>query len=84
MHEIKQTVRDFVVDNYLFGNEENAPGPHTSFLEQRLMDSTGVLELVFFLEETFDITISDEELVLDNLDSLAQINAFVTRKTGRG
>lgn len=84
MHEIGKKVRDFVVDNYLFGNEENAPEPDASFLEQRLMDSTGVLELVFFLEEAFDITISDDELVLENLDSLEKIDAFVTRKTDMG
>jgi acyl carrier protein len=82
MQEIEKQVRDFIVDNYLFGNEENAPGPETSFLEQRLIDSTGVLELVYFLEETFSIQIADEELVPENLDSLRKISAFVARKTG--
>jgi acyl carrier protein len=51
-----------------------------SFLEQGIIDSTGVLELVGFLEEKFGITIEDDELVPDNLDSLAKAAVFVTRK----
>jgi acyl carrier protein len=82
MDDIEKQVRDFIVDNYLFGNEEDAPDPEASFLELQLMDSTGVLELVLFLETTFAISVADEELTPDNLDSIRRIGKFVSRKTG--
>jgi acyl carrier protein len=84
MDEIEKTVRKYIVDNFLFGREDSAPAPEASFLELRLIDSTGVLELVQFLESEYGITVEDTELVPDNLDSLRRIAAFVTRKTGRG
>ncbi|MFC1610544.1 acyl carrier protein [Myxococcota bacterium] len=84
MEEIEKAVRDFVVENFLFGNEEEAPEPETSFLEQQLIDSTGVLELVFFLENTYEIKIADDELVPDNLDSLRKIATFVQNKRTGG
>jgi acyl carrier protein len=82
MDDIEKQVRDFIVDNYLFGNEEEAPDPEASFLELQLMDSTGVLELVLFLETTFGFSVADEELTPDNLDSIRKIGKFVSRKTG--
>jgi acyl carrier protein len=47
------------------------------------MDSTGVLDLVMFIEETFGIAVKDEELIPENLDSVNKLVAFVERKTGR-
>lgn len=82
MDDIERQVRDFIIDNYLFGAEEDAPAPEASFLELQLIDSTGVLELVQFLEATFDIQITDEELIPDNLDSLRKIAKYVASKTG--
>ena len=67
---------------YLFGAEEDAPEPEASFLELQLMDSTGVLELVDFLESAFAIQIADDELVPENLDSIRKICKFVGVKTG--
>ncbi len=83
MSEIEHRVRQFIIDNLLFGDEAAAPAPETSFLETRLIDSTGVLELVHFLETEFSISIADHELVPDNLDSLRKIGALVTRKQPR-
>ena len=80
MSDIEDRVRRFIIQNFLFGNEAEAPGPEISFLDARLMDSTGVLELVHFLEGEFAITIADHELVPDNLDSLKKIGEFVARK----
>ena len=72
-------VRDFIVENFLFG-DETAVKENTSFLEQGIIDSTGILELVMFLEETYGIKIEDEELIPENLDSLINIARFIERK----
>ena len=67
MDGIKQRIRDFIIDNFLFGNADGL-NDNTSFLEEGIIDSTGILELVGFLEEAFNIHIQDEELVPENLD----------------
>ena len=72
-------VREFVVENFLFGDGQ-ALKDDTSFMEDGIIDSTGILELVFFLEETFGLKIEDEELVPDNMDSLQNISRFIERK----
>jgi acyl carrier protein len=77
--DVKGTVRRFIVDTFLFG-EKGSFRDDTSFLEAGIIDSTGVLELVGFLERTYTLEIRDEELVPENLDSLANIEAFVSRK----
>ncbi|OHB84931.1 MAG: acyl carrier protein [Planctomycetes bacterium RBG_19FT_COMBO_48_8] len=72
-------VREFVVENFLFGDGE-ALKNDTSFMEEGIIDSTGILELVFFLEETFGLSVEDDELVPDNMDSLQNIARFIDRK----
>ena len=72
-------IREFVVGNFLFG-EEGKLGDDTSFLESGIIDSTGLLELVGFLEERFGIRVADEELVPENLDSLSNISAYLAGK----
>lgn len=74
-----QTVRKFVIDNYLFGEAEKLKDDD-SFMETGIVDSTGILELVRFLESTYHIKIADEELIPDNLDSINKIVAFVQSK----
>ncbi len=74
-------IRDFVVKNFLFGDGASLKDD-TSFLEEGIIDSTGILELIMFLEETYGIEIKDSELVPDNMDSLQNIARFVHRKTG--
>ncbi len=74
-----QKIRTFVIDNYLFG-EEGKLRNDDSFMESGIIDSTGILELVRFLEATFGVKISDEELIPDNLDSIEKIAAFLQRK----
>ncbi|OGQ84836.1 MAG: acyl carrier protein [Deltaproteobacteria bacterium RIFOXYA12_FULL_58_15] len=80
MEEIEKAVSEFIVENFLFGDEDGVPEPEESFLEMRLIDSTGVLELVLFLETNYEIKIADAELTPENLDSLRKIAAFVTKK----
>ena len=79
MEDIKLKVRGFVVDNFLFGNA-NGLADDTSFLEAGILDSTGVMEVVAFLEQQFGVRVDDDELTPENLDSIASIGAFVSRK----
>jgi len=72
-------VREFVVENFLFGDGKVLKDD-TSFMEKGIIDSTGILELVFFLEETFGLSVEDDELVPDNMDSLQNIARFIDRK----
>ena len=62
MDDIKQRVKDYIVDNFLMGSGGEQIEDETSFLEQDILDSTGVLELISFLEETCGITVEDEDI----------------------
>ena len=73
-------IRAFIFENFLFDAEEDVLQNEASFLEQGIIDSTGVLELVDWLEEEFDMTVEDEELVPENLDSVILLAAFIARK----
>jgi acyl carrier protein len=73
------TIRHFVVENFLFGDGESLK-EDTSFLERGIIDSTGILELVMFLEETYSMKIEDDELIPENLDNLRNITQFLERK----
>ncbi|MDC7223715.1 MAG: acyl carrier protein [Spirochaetales bacterium] len=73
-------IKDFIVDNYLFGNEENMVGREESFMENGIIDSLGILELIEFCEDTYGISIEDEELIPENLDSLNNLNHFILSK----
>ncbi len=81
MQANKEKIRAFIFSNFLFDAEESALSNDTSFLEQGIIDSTGVLELVEWLEETFAIKVEDEELIPVNLDSVDQLAQFIVRKT---
>jgi acyl carrier protein len=80
MSEYITPVRAFIFENFLFDADQNALSNDDSFLQQGIIDSTGVLELVEWLEEEFNIQIEDEELIPENLDSVNRIAAFVERK----
>ena len=73
-------VRSFVVETFLFGDTKTPLPEDGSLIENGLIDSTGILELVAFVEETFGITVSDEEILPANFDSIAKVEAFVERK----
>jgi len=79
MSELKSQIRDFIIENFLFGNA-NGLKDDTSFLEEGIIDSTGVLELVTFLEENFEIQVEDEELIPENLDSIDNVTGYLERK----
>ena len=75
-----EEVRDFVVSNFLFGDSALLQD-NTSFLDSGIVDSTGILELIMFLEQKFNIKVQPDEMVPDNLDSLEKVSRFLTRKT---
>lgn len=77
--DIKETVRAFITKTF-YVPDASALADETSFLDTGILDSTSVLELTTFLEQTFGIEIKDDELVPENLDSLANVEAFVKRK----
>ena len=75
-------VRNFIQENFILGagDETTDLGLDQSLSELGMIDSSGVLEIIDFLEETFSISISDEETIPENLDSINKIVAFVDRK----
>jgi acyl carrier protein len=76
----KQQVRRFILTNYLFTEDEKKLVDGESLMQSGTMDSTGILELIMFLEEAFGIKVADEEMVPANLDSVQNVVAFVERK----
>jgi acyl carrier protein len=72
-------IRDFIINNFLFGDAGSLTDD-TSFMQSDTLDSTGVLELVTFLEKTYSIKVQDKEMVPENLDSVSRAAAFVGRK----
>jgi acyl carrier protein len=77
---IEQQVRQFIEDNFLFGDDRESLSDTDSLLAAELIDSTGVLELVAFLETQFPIRMADAEIIPENLDSIGAIVAYVGRK----
>ncbi len=76
---IQKTFRNFIIENFLFEEDDNLK-EDTSFLENGIIDSTGVLELVMFIEETYGVSVEDDEIVPENLDSISKIAEYVQRK----
>jgi acyl carrier protein len=74
-----ERIRAFLVDSFLLGDDDGFDDAD-SLIEAGIVDSTGVMEVVTFLEESFVIDITDDELVADNLDSVERLAAFVQRK----
>jgi acyl carrier protein len=79
MNDFRAKIRGFIVENFLFGNEDGVKD-ETLFLDEGIIDSTGILELVSYLEEEFSIGVEDEELVPENLGSINNVVAYLERK----
>jgi len=77
---IKKTVRDFIVQNFLYWSDHIEIEDDQSLVEEGIIDSTGMLELVGFLESTFEVTVADEEFVPENLDTLNAISVYIANK----
>jgi acyl carrier protein len=81
---IKQQIIDFITTNFLFDDTQKGLDEKDSLLETGVIDSTGVLELIAFIEETYGIKIEDEEIVPENLDTILDITYFIERKLAAG
>ena len=79
--EIEQQLRNFILENYLFTDDQSALGNDDSFLNKGIIDSTGILELIFFIEENFGIKVEDEEMIPENLDSITNVVKFISSKS---
>lgn len=77
--DIKQQVRQFILDNLMMGGGKEIPND-ASFIDRHVIDSTGFLELISFVEQTFEIQVFDDEMVPENLDSLNSIERYVLHK----
>jgi acyl carrier protein len=80
MQNIKHEVRTYLLDNFLMGGTAQDVQDDTSFMDNHILDSTGFIELISYLEEQFGIRIEDEEMVPENLDNLNSIERFVSGK----
>ena len=80
MADTVKKIREFIFDNFLFDAEDDALKNDDSFLDKGIIDSTGVLELVEWLEDECGIEVDDEELIPENLDSVNNLAAFIAKK----
>ena len=79
--DIKKKIKVFIIENFLLGDSSNNLNDEDSFFEKGIIDSTGVLELVSFVEKSFNVKFEDEELIPDNLDSINKVSDFILKKT---
>lgn len=77
---VREQLREFIVDNFMIGRDPSELTDSGSLLELGIIDSTGVLEMVSFLEETYGIQVEDSELTPENLDSIENLEKYVGRK----
>lgn len=77
---VEERIREFILDNYIFSDDQSALGNEDSFLGKGIIDSTGVMEVILFLEQEFGLQVNDDEIVPENLDSVTNIAAFIKRK----
>jgi acyl carrier protein len=77
---LQDQIRDFILENYLFTSDTSALGLDDSLLGRGIVDSTGMLEIIFFIEEQLGVKVKDEEMIPDNLDGVNKIANFVSGK----
>lgn len=78
--KLRQDLRKFVVDTYLIGDESQKFSDSDSFMRNGIIDSTGVLELTAYIEQTFGFAVEDQEMTPTNLDSIDNLIAYISRK----
>jgi acyl carrier protein len=78
---VEEQIRQYIAENFLFSDDGYPLSDDVSFLEEGIVDSTGVLELVMFVEETFNVTVEDGEIVPENFDSVSRLATYIHRKT---
>lgn len=79
---IETQIRNYILENFLYTSDQGKLKNTDSFLEDGIVDSTGILELLVFVEETFGIKVEDEEVVPDNFDSVERLTRYICMKKG--
>ena len=79
---IEDQIKEYIAKNLLFSSDGFKYGDDASFLEEGIVDSQGVMELVLFVEENFNVEVKDTEIVPDNFDSVSRLSSFIRRKQG--
>ena len=82
--EIKNEIRNFIIENFLYGDDSGNLGADDSFFDKGIVDSTGILSIINFVEERFNISVADEEMTPENFDSISRITAYTERKSREG
>lgn len=77
---VEQKVKEYILDNFLFTDDESSLNNSDSFMEKGIVDSTGMLEIIYYLEDEFAIKVEDDEMIPENLDSVNNIAAFLNKK----
>ena len=77
----EEKLRGYVLDNFLFTDDQSALSSEDSFMEKGIIDSSGILEIIYFLEEELNVKVEDDEMIPENLDSVINLVAFVEKKT---
>jgi acyl carrier protein len=77
---VRQKLRRYILESFLFTDDDAALADSDSFLERGIVDSTGIMEVILFIEEEFGLTVGDEELVPENLDSIENLVSYVQKK----
>lgn len=78
--EVKAKLKTFIAKNFLLGKDPGSLKDGDSFLDTGIVDSTGVLEFVAFLQETWSVETADDELTMENFDSINNLAGFVLKK----
>jgi len=78
---VRQQIKQFIAENFLFTEDSNKLDDDTSFMDEGIVDSMGIMELIVFIEETYKIDVEDDEIEPDNLDSVNNLYNFIMRKT---
>lgn len=73
-------IREYVLENFLFTNDQSALSNSDSFLEKGIVDSTGILEIITFIEDEFDFTVDDDDMIPENLDSVDNITTYLEKR----
>ena len=77
---VEAKLKTYILDNFLFTDDQSAISVDDSFMEKGIIDSSGILEVIFFLEEEFGVKVEDSEMLPENLDSIKNLVAFIEKK----
>ena len=78
---VEDKIRGYILENFLFTDDQSALSSTDSFLEKGLVDSTGILEIMTFIEDEYEFSVEDDEMIPENLDSVINIVKFIGKKT---